>query len=166
MPLAAIFTAAAFASGCGGGAPAAGTQPPPSRSVPASVARPAQTAGSSRGACALVSAADLSSVGVAGAITAVAASACTWGMPPAPTLGVVYKPRDPAAASQLPLVFGGRGVVVAGVGDGARGLFSLRLESVAFVKGSAFAVISLTGPGAAARKTALIMVAKNVASHL
>jgi hypothetical protein len=158
-------------AGCGGStSPVADTAAP-------SAARPAAAApsggGPARDACALVTTAGLRSLGVTGAgspqkITRGTATVygCTWGHPPGRELHLQFEPSDPAAGSQVRMSLGGRGAVVPGVGDGARGQFGSVLAAVNFSKGTTFVAFELFGNGADGRKGAFLAVAKDVASRL
>jgi hypothetical protein len=162
LALAAILTA------CGGnssstGAPAQATSAPVT-STPS---------GGQASACVLVSASGLSSLGLTGpgvpaTVTAGTATTygCTWMHPAGLELHLQYESVDPAAATQVRRTFGGQGVVVPGIGDGARGQFGSVLLAVNFYKGDTFVSMALFGTGVGGRKAAFLTVAKDVASHL
>jgi hypothetical protein len=129
--------------------------------------------GQTTNACALVSASDLGSLRVTGpgspaAIRVGTATryGCTWGRPPTGELHLQFEPADPAAATQVRETFGGHGVIVPGVGDVARGLFSSSLDAVDFARAGTFMSMQLYGTGADARKAAFLAVAKAVASRV
>jgi hypothetical protein len=141
--------------------------------VPSGIVTPTQGGAPNSGACTLVSTADLQALHVTGQGTPSTVSVgtattrgCTWSHPPADELHIQYESLDPAAATQIRESFGGRGAVVPGVGDGARGQFGSVLLAVNFFKGNTFVSMQLFGTGVGARKAAFLAVAKDVASHL
>jgi uncharacterized protein DUF3558 len=164
----------AVLAGCGGSS--SGAQSTAATAAPTAahtVAAPSPGSGRPRDACALVSTAELGSLGVTGAgnpqkITRGPATVygCTWGHPPGREFHLQFEPLDPAAASQVRVSLGGQGAAVPGVGDGARGQFGAVLAAVNFFKASTFVSMELFGTGTGGRKGAFIAVAKNVASHL
>lgn len=170
VPLAVFALLGVALAGCGG---SSSTGAAPAASTTHHVAAPSPASARARDACALVSTADLRSLGVTGAgssqtITRGTATVygCTWGHPPARELHLQFEPLDPRAASQVGVSLGGQGTAVPGLGGGARGQFGSVLAAVNFSKGSTFVSMALFGTGTGARKGAFIAVAKNVASHL
>jgi Protein of unknown function (DUF3558) len=170
VPLAVFALLGVALAGCGG---SSSTGAAAAASTTHHVAAPSPASGRARDACALVSTADLRSLGVTGAgssqtITRGTATvyACTWGHPPGRELHLQFEPLDPKAASQVGVSLGGQGTAVPGLGGGARGQFGSVLAAVNFSKGSTFVAMALFGTGTGGRKGAFIAVAKNVASHL
>ena len=169
----AFVALAAAAAGCGGGSSQVGSAATSAPS-PAHQTTAASPAGGPTGdACALVTAADLGSLGVTGAgspqkVTRGSATVygCTWGHPPALELHLQFESLDPAAASQVRLSLGGQGTVVPGVGDVARGHFGSVLVAVNFATGDTFVAMELFGSGAGGLKDTFLAVAKNVTSRL
>jgi hypothetical protein len=171
-PLVAFLGLAAALAACGGGSSPASTAATAAPSPARQAAAPSPATGPPRDACALVTAADLGSLGVTGAgspqkITRGRATVygCTWGHPPARELHLQFESLDRAAASQVRLSLGGQGIIVPAVGDIARGQFGSVLAAVNFSQGTTFVAMELFGPGAGGRKGALIVVAKNAASR-
>jgi hypothetical protein len=171
--LAASLVLGAALAGCSGSSPAPST-PNTAPGATASAAAPASGGGQARDACALVTAADLGSLGVTGSGSPSRISrgtatvyGCTWGHPPAREFHLQFEQLDPAAATQVKESLGGQGaVVVPGVGDGARGQFGSVLAAVNFYKGNTFVSMALFGTGTGSRKSAFIAVAKEVAARL
>ncbi len=170
VPLAVFALLGVALTGCGG---SSSTGAAAAASTTHHVAAPSPASGRARDACALVSTADLRSLGVTGAgssqtITRGTATVygCTWGHPPGRELHLQFEPLDPTAASQVGVSLGGQGTAVPGLGGGARGQFGSVLAAVNFSKGSTFVSMALFGTGTGGRKGAFIAVAKNVASHL
>ena len=172
---------AAALAGCGGSSSASSGSTSPAGNTAATAApgtthhaaAPQTGGGPTRDACALVTAADLRSLGVTGPgspqrITRGPATTygCTWGHPPGREFHLQFEALDPAAASQIRVSLGGQGAVVPGVGDGARGQFGSVLAAVNFSKGNTFVAMELFGTGAGGRKSAFLVVAKNVASRV
>jgi Protein of unknown function (DUF3558) len=178
VPLAAFVGLTAALAGCGGSpsTPSGGTSPAGTTAVPGAThhaAAPQTGGGATTDACALVTAADLQSLGVTGPgspqkITRGSATTygCTWGHPPGREFHLQFEALDPAAAGQVRLSLGGQGAVVPGVGDGARGQFGSVLAAVNFAKGNTFVAMELFGTGTGGRKGAFLVVAKNVASRV
>lgn len=180
VPLVAFVGLVAALAGCGGSSPpaAGGTSPAGNTAATAldATRHPAalQTGGAqARDACALVTAADLRSLGVTGPASPqknargpATVYGCTWGHPPGTVFHLQFEALDPAAASQVRVSLGGRGAVVPGVGDSARGEFGSVLVAVNFSKGNTFVAMELFGTGASGRKDAFLVVAKNVASRV
>jgi hypothetical protein len=170
-PWVAVLGLTAALAGCGGStSPAVGAAAPGAARQAAAVRA---GSGPAQDACALVTVADLRSLGVTGAasrqkITRGTATVygCTWGHPPGRELHLQFEPLDPAAASQVRVSLGGQGAVVPGLGDGARGQFGSVLAAVNFSKGATFVAIELFGTGVDGRKGAFVAVAKDVASRL
>ena len=173
-PLVAFVGLAAVLAGCGGSSsPAGSTVAATAPGASHSVTSPSSGAATARDACALVSAADLASLGVTGAGRALAITrgpsttySCTWGHPPGRELHLQVEPLDPAAASQVRVSLAGQGVAVPGVGGGARGQFGSVLAQVNFFKANTRVGMILFGAGVGGRKGAFIAVAKNVAGRL
>ena len=125
-------------------------------------------------ACSLLSAADLGSLGVSGVGTARTYTSgsepsytCTW------LVGVYegalylgYTPSFPAARSYVGYKFVLPPITVPGVGDHALGQFASAFAAISFAKGSTLVDIELFGPSAQGSKTALIAIARKVASDL
>jgi hypothetical protein len=169
VPLAVFAVLGVALAGCGGSSSTGAA----ALSTTHHVAPPSPASGRTRDACALVSTADLRSLGVTGAgsaqtITRGTATVygCTWGHPPGRELHLQFEPLDPTAASQVGVSLGGQGAAVPGVGGGARGQFGSVLAAVNFFRASTFVSMELFGTGTGGRKGAFIAVAKNVASHL
>lgn len=174
IALAAILALGTALAGCGGSStPAAGGTATTTPTARQSVAAPASTGGTAQDACTLAGAADLHSLGVTAtgvpstvAVGTATVYGCTWGHPPANELHLQFEPLDPAAASQVRQSLGGTGVLVPGVGDGARGQFGSVLNAVNFWKANTFVSIQLFGNAVGGRKRAFIAVARSVASRL
>ena len=171
-PLVAFLGLAAALAGCGGSSPAS-TATTAAPSPVHQAAAPSQATGQPRDACALVTAADLGSLGVTGAGSPqqrtrgrATVYGCTWGHPPARELHLQFESFDRAAASQVRLSLGGQGIIVPAVGDIARGQFGSVLAAVNFSQGTTFVAMELFGPGADGHKGAFLAVAKNVASRV
>jgi Protein of unknown function (DUF3558) len=174
LPFVVSLGLGAVLAGCGGSSsPAQGTAATAAPTAARHVAAPPPGSGRPRDACALVTAAELGSLGVTGAgspqkITRGPATVygCTWGHPPGRELHLQFEPLDPAAASQVRVSLGGQGAAVPGVGDGARGQFGAVLAAVNFFKARTFVSMALFGTGVGGRKGAFLAVAKDVASRL
>jgi hypothetical protein len=163
----------AVMAGCGGSSSTGGVAPGATQGTTQPTSGATAGSGPAGGACTLVTAQNLRSLGVAGpgspqTVTRGTATVygCTWGHPPANELHLQFERLDPQAASQVRQSLGGTGVVVPGVGHGARGQFGTVLAAVNFYKASTFASLALFGPAAGPRKNAFIAVAKQVASRL
>src|SRR5215472_5945995 len=150
LPIAAMAAIAVLAAGCGGAAPATGSAPTGGQSsqTPGGGLPGGGGTGTSGKACALVSAADLASLGISGAgrpssVTSGSYTtySCVWSST-AGVLNVLFEPNFPAAATQ---VHNAAGQPVSGVGDAASGQFGTALDAVDFAKGTTYGTVSLLG---------------------
>jgi hypothetical protein len=124
-------------------------------------------------ACSLLSAADLSSLGVTGAGAALTGtpgslphSVCNWQIDVFNELVLTYTPNFSAARSYVGYQFVLPRIAVPGVGDYALGQFVPDYAEVDFAKGSALVAIQIFGSSAKGSKAALIAVARKVAGEV
>jgi hypothetical protein len=167
--LAWIALALTFVVACGGTA----TPPRPAGPAPYRIRYKPVLPRIGGDACSLLSAADLSPLGATGAGAALTGipgslphSACAWEIDVFNQLILTYTPNFPAARSYVGYQFVLPRIAVPGVGDYALGQFVPNYAEVDFAKGSTLVAIQLFGSSAKGSKTALIAVARKVASEV